>query len=329
MRILWPPGPDCAFIPPPRLWGKCGSSCSSALKGDTSIMQLEFQQLDLRYRELRVVDRERDARLLASLAGIGQKTPVLVVCSVDDRYVLIDGYRRVDALNRLKADTVEALLLPITEPEGLILSHRMASSCRKSALEEGWLLRELEHGHGMSRGELASKLLRSSSWVSRRLGLVEVLPASVQEAVRAGKIGPHAAMKSLLPLARANKEACETLVKNLGAAGAAVRQMDELWRGWRKGSEEDRERIVSHPALYLAALSEVGKSDAPEPVPAAEAVRKDLAAVGAICRRVKRKFLAAHEGGGTPAWPGAVGLAWENAQSSFASLASVMEVRLP
>jgi hypothetical protein len=151
----------------------------------------------------------------------------------------------------------------------------------------------------------------------------------VQQAVRGGKIGPHAAMKSLLPLARANREACETLVANLGTVGAAVRQMDELWRAWRKGTEEERERIVSHPGLYLAALSEVGKSDAPEPVPAVESVRKDLAAVGGICRRVKRKFLAAYEGGGTPAWPGAVGLAWENAQSAFASLSTVMAERLP
>ncbi len=291
-------------------------------------MQLEFHQLDLRYRDLRVIDRERDSRLLASLAGVGQKTPVLVVAAEEGRYVLIDGYRRVDALLRLRSDTVEALLLPITEPEGLILSHRMATSSRKSALEEGWLLQELERIHGMSRSELASRLLRSPSWVSRRLGLVEILPASVQQAVRAGKIGPHAAMKSLLPLARANREACESLVKNLGAAGAAVRQMDELWRAWRKGSEEDRERIVLHPGLYLAALSEIGKSDAPEPVPAAESVRKDLASVGGICRRVRRKFLAAYEGGGSPAWPGAVLLAWENAQSAFVSLSSVMAERL-
>jgi ParB/RepB/Spo0J family partition protein len=292
------------------------------------VMQIELHQLDLRYRDLRVVDRERDTRLLASLAGVGQKTPVIVVSSAEGRYVLIDGYRRVDGLLRLRADTVEALLLPITESEGLILSHRMGSSCRKSALEEGWLLRELEHSHGMSRSEMASKLLRSSSWVSRRLGLVDVLPASVQQAVRVGKVTPHAAMKSLLPLARANREACELLVQNLGAAGAAVRQMDELWRAWRKGTEEERERIVSHPGLYLAAFSEMVRSDAPEPVPAAESVRKDLASVGGICRRVKRKFLAAYEGGGTPAWPGAVGLAWENTQSAFASLSSVMEERL-
>jgi len=299
------------------------------VKGGVNIMQLEFHQLDLRYRDLRVVDRERDARLLASLAGVGQKTPVLVVSGKGDWYVLIDGYRRVAGLLRLKADTVEALLLPITEPEGLILSHRMDSSCRKSALEEGWLLRELEDSHGMSRLEMASKLLRSSSWVSRRLGLVEVLPASVQEAVRAGKVGPHSAMKSLLPLARANREACELLVQNLGSAGAAVRQMDELWRAWRKGTGEERERIVSHPWLYLAALSEVGRSDAPEPIPATESVRKDLASVGGICRRVKRKFLAAYEGGSTPSWSGAVGLVWENAQSAFLSLSSVMAEHLP
>jgi len=293
-------------------------------------MQLEFHQLDLRYRDLRVVDRERDARLLASLAGVGQKTPVLVVPGAEGRYVLIDGYRRVGGLLRLKADTVEALVLPIPEPEGLILSHRMASSCRKSALEEGWLLRELEQIHGMSRSDLASKLLRSSSWVSRRLGLVEVLPASVQQAVRVGKVTPHAAMKSLLPLARANREACETLVANLMPAGAAVRQMDELWRAWRKGSEEERERIVSHPGLYLGALSEMERQDAPEPVPAAESVRKDLASVGGICRRVKRKLLSAPVSGiSLPAWPGAVGLAWENAQSAFVSLSSVMAERLP
>jgi ParB family chromosome partitioning protein len=292
-------------------------------------MQLEFHQVDLRYRDLRVVDRERDSRLLASLAGSGQKTPVLVVLAEDGRYVLIDGYRRVDGLLRLRADTVEALVLPLTESEGLILSHRLESSCRKSALEEGWLLRELEHSHRMSRVEMASKLLRSSSWVCRRLGLVEILPASVQQAVRSGKVSSHAAMKSLLPLARANKAACETLVANLGTAGAAVRQMDELWRAWRKGDEEERDRIVSHPGLYLAALSEVGKSDSPEPVPAAEAVRKDLASVGGICRRVRRKLLSAYEGGGTPAWPGAVGLAWENAQAAFSSLSSVIAGRLP
>jgi hypothetical protein len=81
--------------------------------------------------------------------------------------------------------------------------------------------------------------------------------------------------------------------------------------------------------LYLAALSEVGRSDAPEPVPAAESVRKDLASVGGICRRIKRKLLLACEGGGSPAWPGAVGMAWENAQSAFVSLSSVMAERLP
>ncbi len=291
-------------------------------------MQLEFHQLDLRYRDLRVIDRERDSRLLASLAGVGQKTPVLVVVGEGGRHVLIDGYRRVDALLRLRSDTVEALVLPITEPEGLILSHRMATSSRKSDLEEGWLLRELERIHGMSRMEMASKLLRSPSWVSRRLGLVETLPASVQQAVRGGKIGPHAAMKSLLPLARANREACEMLVANLGPAGAAVRQMEGLWRAWRKGTEEERERIVSHPVLYLAAVSEMGRNDAPEPVSAAETVRKDLASVGGICRRVKRKFLAEYAGGVTPAWPGSVGLAWENAQSAFVSLSAVIAERL-
>lgn len=105
--------------------------------------------------------------------------------------------------------------------------------------------------------------------------------------------------------------------------------MNQLFFNKPKGDEEERERIVSHPALYLAAVSEMGRNDAPEPVSAAETVRKDLGSVGGICRRVKRKFLAAYEGGGAPAWPGSVGLAWENAQSAFASLSTVMAERLP
>ena len=40
--------------------------------------------------------------------------------------------------------------------------------------------------------------------MSRRMALVSALPESAEEAVRSGWVPPHAAMKSLVPLARAN-----------------------------------------------------------------------------------------------------------------------------
>jgi ParB/RepB/Spo0J family partition protein len=136
-------------------------------------MQLEFHQVSMKYEALRITRPDYQARLLASLVAAGQQQPVLVVHAEGDGdagggYVLIDGYRRAWALKALSRDTVEALLLPLGEAGALIFRHCQQSSPERSALEEGWLLRELMQGAGMSQAELSRRLQRSESWVSRR-----------------------------------------------------------------------------------------------------------------------------------------------------------------
>jgi len=71
-------------------------------------MQLEFHQLDRRWEHLRVRHPARQRRLLASLADAGQQTPIVVVAAEGqaDRYVVIDGYKRIAALEQLGRDTV-------------------------------------------------------------------------------------------------------------------------------------------------------------------------------------------------------------------------------
>jgi uncharacterized ParB-like nuclease family protein len=77
-------------------------------------MQLEFHQLDRRWEHLRVRHPQRYRRLLASLAESGQQTPIVVVAVAGetDRYLVIDGYQRVAALQQLGRDTVEAVVWP-------------------------------------------------------------------------------------------------------------------------------------------------------------------------------------------------------------------------
>jgi ParB family chromosome partitioning protein len=222
-------------------------------------MQLALSQLLRRYAGLRISDRERQSQLLASVAAHGQTTPVVVVRSEEaaDTYVLVDGYQRVAALEKLHRDEVEAVEWQVEEARALILSHRLDGARKRSALEEGWLLRVLEREHGMRLGEIAIMLGRSRSWVSRRLGLVEVLPAPVQEAVRDGRISAQAAQKYLVPLARANEAQCERLVSHLGDEHVTVRQMRELYVGWRGGDATTRQRIAKQPILYLRAREAV------------------------------------------------------------------------
>ena len=131
-------------------------------------MQIELSELELRYAALRVRDCGRAARMRAALAADGQQSPVSVITQADagqHRFVLIDEYLRVQAARALAQDTIEAAVLPLTEPDALIMAHRLEESGRRSALEDGWLLQELISRHRLSQQELSRRLSRSSSWV--------------------------------------------------------------------------------------------------------------------------------------------------------------------
>lgn len=227
--------------------------------------------------------------MAASLAQHGQRSPVLVVSGAGGLPVLIDGYLRVEALLELGRDLVEALMLQVSESEALILAHRLEAKRRRSALEEGWLIRELMERHGMSQREVAVRLSRSVSWVSRRLSLVRVLPPLVQEAVRVSRVPAQAAMRYLVPLARGKKGDCERLVAGLGETAASVREVERLYRGLRRGGEQTRERILAAPMLYLKAEEATEAERLSESDPAAPLVR-DLDSVAGICKRARRRI---------------------------------------
>lgn len=247
-------------------------------------MQLELNELDRRYEGLRIAEPGRQARLGAALAREGQQSPVLVVQD-SGCWVLVDGYRRVAALEQLGHDLVEAVALPLEEAEALVEVWRLEAGRRRSALEDGWLLWELMDRHGRSQGELCPLFRRSKSWVSRRLGLVRWLPESVQEAVRSGDVPPHAAMKFLVPLARANSDHCERLVAAVGKV--TVRQLQRLYSAWRQGDDETRERIVTHPHLFLKADEAVADQDVADE---GLNLARDLEILAAVAARVRRKL---------------------------------------
>jgi ParB/RepB/Spo0J family partition protein len=226
----------------------------------TGTVTLECRSLVLSYAHLRIREPSAEARLSASLADTGQASPVIVVRDADGRTVLIDGYRRVRALVRLGHDTVTAVVLGLHAADALVYCHRLETSRRRSALEEGWLLRELCEQGPLLR-DIGRALGRSASWVSRRLGLIRVLPTLVEEAVRRGVMPPHGAMRSLIPLARANRAHCEQLVERLGNERITTRQIAALYTAWRAGDLEQRERIVQAPLLFLRATRAAAKAE--------------------------------------------------------------------
>jgi ParB/RepB/Spo0J family partition protein len=249
-------------------------------------MELELHQLELRYEGLRCRSPERERRLVASLAASGQQAPIVVVAEgTANRWVVIDGYKRVRAVRSLGRDTVLALAWPLEESEALVVDRLMGTGPTDSALEQGWLLRELHGRFELSREELARRFDRSASWVSRRLGLVRELPESIQQRVRAGELGPHAAMKYLLPVARANGEDAVRFAAAIAGKRLSTRQVGELYLGYRSRSPETRELVLSDPLLFLRAREESRRPPAAVPLAPAEQLLREFDLLGSIARR--------------------------------------------
>lgn len=255
-------------------------------------MQLEFHQLDRRWEHLRVRHPARQRRLLASLAEVGQQTPIVVVAAEGqaDRYLVIDGYKRLAALQQLGRDTVEAVVWPMSEAEALVLDRSLRFSEHETALEQGWLLVELEQRYNYGREELARRFDRSLSWVSRRLALVDLLPEAIQQQVREGKISAHVAMKFLVPVARVSLEHCERIAAAFAQHPCDARQAGQLYAAWRDGSPQIRQRLLDHPELFFKAQppAEPKASTAGAP-----ALLRDLEMAAAIVSRAQRRLVGA------------------------------------
>lgn len=256
-------------------------------------MQLEFHQLDRRLENLRVRHPARQRRLVASLAEAGQQTPIVVIEQAG-RYLVIDGHKRVAALQQLGRDTVEAVVWEMSEAEALVLERSMRTSQAETALEQGWLLEEMESRLGCAVEELARRFDRSRTWVASRLALVETLPQPVQQLVREGRIAPAIAMRYLAPVARVNGEHCQRMAETFAHATQpwTARQAGELYRAWRNANRAMRERIVAAPEIYrkaqqpssslekqlnqIAAIAQRALADLESPPPVSSSARRKI-----------------------------------------------------
>jgi ParB family chromosome partitioning protein len=214
-----------------------------------SMPQLEFHQLDRRLENLRARHPARQRRLIASLAEAGQQTPIIVI-ETGGRYLVIDGHKRIAALEQLGRDTVEAVVWEMSEAEALVLERTLRMTEPESALEQGWLLQEMESRLGCSIEELARRFDRSRNWVANRLALVETLPESVQQLVREGRITAQIAMRYLAPVARISVDHCRRMAMAFAEQSWTSREAGEFYQAWRRASTAVRERILSAPKLF-------------------------------------------------------------------------------
>ena len=209
---------------------------------------LDLHQLDAPYAQTRVQRPEQVRRLMASIDADGQRVP-LVVVAAGSRWVLIDGYQRWAALQRLGRDTaqVEVWEGPLAAALVQVLARHQGRAFEP--IEQAWVL-SAALAEGLSQRTLAAALGKDASWVSRRLALLSQLSEPVQEAVRQGVLSSWAASRVFVPLARANAADAESLLAALHNAPLSTRELATWYAHYGTANRTARARMVAQPRLH-------------------------------------------------------------------------------
>lgn len=256
-----------------------------------NVLRLDLHALIPRFAKLRLRDEPRLRRLVSSIEANGQLMPVVAVPEQGDdlHWVLIDGYRRLQALHALGEDLIWVDVWDRSIDEALLLCLARGAERTWEAIEEAALIQELCGRYSLR--QIALSLGRDVSWVSRRLSLFKALPEDLLEAVRQGRLSLWAATRILAPLARANSAHARTLLGQLQQHALSTRELKRLYSHYQQANRTQRERLVQNPGLFLQALQ--SKQQAGDDRRLAEGPEgawcKDLGVVSQILKRLIRQ----------------------------------------
>ena len=226
---------------------------------------LEPHQLDRRFASLRLPDPKAVEALERSIALAGQLQPLIAVPAEQgtERCVLLDGYRRLEALGRLRHDTAVVAIWRCSLADALPRVLAQAQARAWAPVEEALTLHALTTDYGLSQHELARRSGRDVSWVNRRLKLLGALSDELLEAICAGQLSTWAAARILTPLARANEAHARALLDALAEQPMATRDLARWYQHYNTATRATREYLVAHPHLFVAALhNEAAEHDA-------------------------------------------------------------------
>jgi len=161
---------------------------------DNQLLDLKWEEIGEHYGRYRLHVPGAERAMARSLERYGQLSPV-VVCRRQDRYELIDGFKRLGAVRGLvQIPRLSARLMEADERTAKAAIYGLnRAGGRTRELEEAWIIQALVREDGMSQVEVAELLGRHKSWVCRRLALIERLGPKAKDELRVGLLTPTAA----------------------------------------------------------------------------------------------------------------------------------------
>lgn len=185
-------------------------------------------ELSDRLSGLRLMSEEARGLMEASLVRHGQLTP-LVCCRSDEGLVVVDGFKRLRAAERLGWTELRVVIHEVDSAgSAKLMLWQSNQGCGLSDLEQAWLVRSLYREEGMTQPQIAHLLRRHKSWVSRRLMLAEGLSEAVEADVRLGLLSATLA-REVARLPHGNQDSAARVFTRRGmTTRQAARLVDNL-----------------------------------------------------------------------------------------------------
>jgi hypothetical protein len=217
---------------------------------DDILLHLKTEEIGEHYGRYRLHVPDAERAMAKSLERYGQLSPV-IVCRRQERYELVDGFKRLGATRRLaQIKHLAARLLEADERtvKAAIYGLNRAGG-RTRELEEAWIIHALVREDGLSQVEVAELLGRHKSWVCRRLALLEKLGEKARDDLRVGLLSPTAA-RQIVRLPQGNQGEVLEAARREALSTAELVGMVDLLLGC--GDRTQQRYILAHPREALS-----------------------------------------------------------------------------
>ena len=192
-----------------------------------------------------------------SIRQYGLLTPIVLMENPDGELMTLTGENELEILKEMDVTRAEVFITKLKERSDSGKAILLLSSLQKglNPLVEGLILRELMKTGGYNQKDLADALLKSKSWVSKRLSLIEQLNENVAEMVLSKQLCPASAQD----IARLPQEVQHTFALQIYSKSIPKSTVECLVTAYNNKTTPAalKQEIIKNPALAIQTINPV------------------------------------------------------------------------
>lgn len=209
--------------------------------------EVETSQIDRKYESYRMRSAGREKQLLSSIMEKGVEEPLCGVRTTSAvPLLLLDGFKRLRCVEKLKISQVPFLFLGEDETTAILNLLRLSNAKSLTILEQAKLVDELKRIHGLSITQIAKRVDRSAGWVCTRINVLGEMSETVSKEILSGCFPAYSFFYTLRHFRRLNavsKSEMDDFVKAVSGHGCSTRDIEILAKGYFCGGEKMRNQI--------------------------------------------------------------------------------------